>query len=388
MIRSKLSNILIAIQILLSSFICIFQLLGKKELVSICFSITFIVLIILNFNEIALKNYIINKNGRNIILIIIFTLIFIFFNSRLMISFEYLKKYIMFISTLLFFYNVVSLKKIEFFLIKTIYFSFFLVSSTYIFFFLKNRNMCYLFNNRVSNSLTFGMENPNKTGLYILCLTIYSILLMVTLKNKILKISCFIILIFYIYFLLETDARNSLISFFLFSIFMLVVIKGKKISKIIINFMLYYPLIFAIFYMVLIESSVIQKNFNFLISEGKSLTSRVLIWKVGFEYFIKSPLIGVYYEISDGTGNSQMLNTHLDILFSYGIIIFFMTMNFLRNIITTVNKGKFNFIKSLSLLGFFACIFSGAGEAALFSGGTGYHILVGSLLLFTRYRFN
>lgn len=389
MTKSKLSNILIGIQVFLSSFICIFDLIGKKALVSHCFSLTFIFLIILTFNEVSDKKYIIDKNGRDIILIVILTLIFVFFNSKLMIGFEYLKKYIMFVSTLLFFYNVVLVRKVEYFLIKIIYLNFFLISSIYIYFFLRYKSICYIFNGRTSTFLTFGMSNPNKTGLYMLCFAIYAFLLVFIFRKKILKMVCFVILVFYIYFILETDARNALISFFLFIIFMMfMALKKRKIPKIVINLMLYYPFLFAIFYMLIIENRMIQEFFSFFVSEGKKLTSRVSVWKDGFEYFINSPLIGAYYEISSGTGSSQMLNTHLDILFSYGIIIFLMTMRFLRNIIMGISKEKYNFIKNLSLFGFFTCIFSGAGEAALFSGGTGYHILVGSLLLFARYRFN
>ena len=79
-----------------------------------------------------------------------------------------------------------------------------------------------------------------------------------------------------------------------------------------------------------------------------------------------------------------MLNTHLDVLASYGIVVFILFMSFLRKIgvyTSSVSNSSQNFI---ALAGFFACIIAGSGEAALVSGGTGIYILIGGLLLFAR----
>ncbi len=120
-----------------------------------------------------------------------------------------------------------------------------------------------------------------------------------------------------------------------------------------------------------------------MISEGKQLNSRMAIWKPALEFFYQSPLIGSYYEISGGTGISQLHNTHLDILVSYGFPVLLGTCILMYRWLWRKNR-KYSKESFIYLLSFGCVLFLGMGEAAMFSGGLGIYILGGMYLLFAQ----
>ena len=186
------------------------------------------------------------------------------------------------------------------------------------------------------------------------------------------------------YFLFLTNARNALIALVLFYIMAAIMcIRKKPFGKVVTTLLLWYPLIFCVVYLMIIYNERIIQVLSFLSSEGKTFDTRYDNWKNAFSIFSKTPIIGAYCEISNGTGVSQMLNTHLDVLASYGIAVFTLFMRFLRRITIYISDRTENMENFIALAGFFACIIAGSGEAALVSGGTGIYILIGGLLLFS-----
>ena len=114
------------------------------------------------------------------------------------------------------------------------------------------------------------------------------------------------------------------------------------------------------------------------------LDSRVAIWRNAFEKLNHSPFIGDYSGISDGTGVSQLHNTHVDIAVSYGTCILVLVCVFLCKIFYQsgkVYKEKQNYIY---IWGFACAIMLGVGEAALFAGGMAIYVLAGILLLLSK----
>lgn len=111
-------------------------------------------------------------------------------------------------------------------------------------------------------------------------------------------------------------------------------------------------------------------------AEGKELNSRTDIWEPAFRRFASSPVLGAYCQISDGTGMSQLHNTHVDILVSYGTSVLVLTCVFLyvlmRDLRTEVSDD--------ALAGFICVLLLGIGEAALFSGGLGITLFFGVFL--------
>ncbi len=136
-------------------------------------------------------------------------------------------------------------------------------------------------------------------------------------------------------------------------------------------------------YILLSDNSMLNSALSFLISEGKLLNSRMAIWESAMKYFYQSPLIGCYYEISGGTGSSQLHNTHLDILVSYGLPVFFGTCLLLYRWLFRRDR-KYSRTSYIYLISFCCVLFLGMGEAALFSGGLGIYIFGGMYLLFSQ----
>ncbi len=147
-----------------------------------------------------------------------------------------------------------------------------------------------------------------------------------------------------------------------------------------------WPIIFVFLYLKIVDSPFIKETFSFLISEGKNLDSRENMWLFALNNYNKSPIFGAYAQISNDSGLSQMHNSHLDVLCSYGIIPFIILLFYLYLIIIKIDNGNIQNNKEnvLSLISFISFIFLGVGEAMLFSGGLGFYILCGTIIGFSQ----
>jgi membrane protein insertase Oxa1/YidC/SpoIIIJ len=118
-----------------------------------------------------------------------------------------------------------------------------------------------------------------------------------------------------------------------------------------------------------------------MVEEGKNLDSRVEVWGPALTNLARSPIIGAYSQITDGTGLAQMHNTHLDIACSYGIPVLVAVCMLLFRWLNQRNQTYKSKSGIAYMLGFACAIIMGMGEAALFSGSLGLYILVGGFLL-------
>ena len=78
-------------------------------------------------------------------------------------------------------------------------------------------------------------------------------------------------------------------------------------------------------------------------------------------------------------GNAH--NSHMVLLCSFGIVILILTIIFTYNITIEISKKAKNKFQTLCLAAFYASIFMGFGEGALYSGGLGLYILCGIFLV-------
>ena len=144
------------------------------------------------------------------------------------------------------------------------------------------------------------------------------------------------------------------------------------------------PLLFAVIYMLFINTVINWGLFDFLISKGKDLDSRILIWKEGFDGFFEHPLLGSYYQILRVYSYASLHNTHLHVLVAYGLIPFFLFVKLLYNILKDAsNQMSGNLLKQIGFIAFVAIVFLGCGEASMVLGTQGLYILQGSVLLLT-----
>lgn len=377
--KINIQNIVL-IQFILGFIIIAGNIFGKPVIVSLCFNFTFIILAFLLF--LILFEYKFSKK-QLITLGILYTIIIITFAGVAYgsntLSFGYYKKMIMFYSTIIFLFIMmkvnVNRKIISFIITNNI-----LLGVLYILGY-------YTVSRRYfAGGLSFHYTNPNLAAMWLLHTAMYCIIGFIYNDKKIKKIWALIVFCYIANFIIKTESRTSLIALCIFLILVIFIRMRKeiKIPKSIVNMMILSPIIIVIVYMGSIESGFINE-FEFMESEGKSVYSREKVWNHAINEFKLRPILGNYNGISQGTGMSQMHNTHLDILASYGIIVFIVTMIYIMIIVNDINKVCRTKLQLIGLTAFLTIIVMGFGEAALFSGGVGMYILSGGYLLIARY---
>lgn len=348
-------------------FLATFPLTGLLWLRSVRKSLTGPDLLMVLTAALALVNMLLNAGANNANMV-----------------FPYIKKLIMFVMSLLFLQTAYRLRigqdMVRFLELVVDGLTLFLIAM----YFLQGSRM-YVQGGRVSKYLTFCFSNPNLTGLFLACLYMLKLHRLFSPERCFRKLLHIVMAGLMIVFILLTQSRNALLIALLFTALCgWLVFRGRKnmrIGKGTAAVIATFPAIFALGYMLLINTPVIQTAFSFLVDEGKTLTSRTRIWSFALENLRTSPLIGAYYEISGGSGTSQMHNTHMDIACSYGIPVLVMVCFLLGQYLHQHGRRYQDKEKFLYIWGFAGAVLLGIGEASLFSGGQGIYIFVGAFLL-------
>lgn len=302
------------------------------------------------------------------------------------LTFDYLKKVIMFAMTVLFFQTAyrfrVNYSFINFVNALVDIITVFLIAM----YFLQSENM-HKIGGITTTYLTFGFSNPNLAGLFLVTLfmlELYRLFVKARWTKKLWQIT---LAGFLALFIIETKSRNSLLVLILFTaVCVYLMFRQKKEFRIyrhVAAIISSFPAFFAIAYMTIIQVDFIQMIFAFLTGEGKELSSREKIWLKAFENIKNSPIVGAYSQVSEGVGATQLHNTHLDIAASYGMIVLVLVCIILWRYFYQNGKVYKDKNSAIYILGFACAIMLGIGEAALYSGGLGIHVLVGTFLLFS-----
>lgn len=383
----KVDVFLLKLLYLLASGMLVLQVLGKSSWTSFLFYLTFPVTMLLWLRTIRKT-----LTGMDLLILgaIALAAISVLVDAGIhnaALGFSYTKKIIIFSMTLLFLQTVyrIQIDRDMVIFINTVVdlLTVFLITM----FFLKTTQM-FTINGRLSNYLTFMVGNPNLTGLYLssfYMLELYRIFMPEKWYRKLFHV---LMAVFLVVFILLTQSRNCMLAVMLFTVICVFLIfrskRNLRIGNATALLIAVFPALFVAVYSFFVYTPWIQKVFSFMIDEGKSLDSRVKIWRPALAHLWDSPLFGAYYEISDGSGMSQMHNSHLDIAASYGIPVLILVCILLRNYL--YQKGKIYEDKQgfIYILGFACAIILGIGEAALFSGGLSLYVFVGSFLLLSR----
>lgn len=247
----------------------------------------------------------------------------------------------------------------------------------------------YQINQIVTIYLTFGFTNPNLAAAFLSAICTMELIRWKTLGKSAGRFLHLLLGGILVFFVFETRARNAqmMLSVFLVVVSLLNLFPRWRpyFGKWLAVLLSWLPLLFAVAYLLLIYVPAVQRTFSFLAGEGKGLDSRLVIWKFAVESVARSPLTGAYSQISGGTGASQMHNTHLDILASYGAPVLVLTCRLLAALL--YGDGRTGRNAFLCRVGFGAMLLSGMGEAMLFSGGMGICLYAGMLLMLTRFPF-
>ena len=292
------------------------------------------------------------------------------------IGFNYLKKWLMFASTVNMFFWV-SNSEINEKMIKDLKKTVIIIALMFVFAYITGRTGV---SNSYQGAVTFNFTNPNLTAISILPICFYMIIMASENKAKLRGVLYLGLGIVLAWFVWQTTARAcmlSIIIFFIFSVFV------KRYNRILTFFVVIFPLVFAILYMRLIDTEFVQW-FEFLESEGKSLNSRERIWTYVFAIIESNPIFGNYYIATGGSGLSNLHNIHLDTIASYGSIAFAFTVWIMVAVLNKIGEGlqKWGMVE---VLAFYSVILSGTFEATLFSGSQGVYFLVGGFLMMAKY---
>ena len=356
-------------------------ILNNKVLVSMFFNLSFVIFFML-FLDFTIKVGKLSIWSIGLVVSSVLSVILSYsFNNY--ISFggtEYIKCLIFFIVTNTFYYILSKIKitkkmyklsiNIPFLIILTDIFSYYL---------LKNRVT-------MAQAITLNFSNPNQTGLWLSVAFMFGILKYTEESSKTKKLMFLGLTMILLPIIIKTLSRNSLISI-LFLIIMMIygsILKKRKLSKKIIILGIIFPLIFCFAYLILINTSFAER-FSFLVSEGKSLTSRLNIWNFGVATFLEHPIVGNYSKLMfEGKGGAQLHNTGIDICAKYGLIVYFIFVKLTYDIVNSINRKSFSKIKYLATCCFLSVIIQGIFEAGIYSGYCGLDYLIGGFIIIGR----
>lgn len=240
--------------------------------------------------------------------------------------------------------------------------------------------------------LTLNFPNPNQTGMFILNSILYiciSIIAGQSLANKkwhYIIMLCVLIplLVAVCQLLFMTGCRSSFMSLALFVVLVILDytsmghFKLKKWMTLVIAIM---PFVFVFIYLSNVGDFSTDVSMG-IENAGKSSMTRVSVWKPIVTDFWHYFMIGDYYGISNGTGMSQLHNTHLDVYASYGFIPLVLYITILYKVIRHSAKFYFTRFQRVSLYAFVACMVSCTFEACFVAGSAGLFLLtIGFLVL-------
>jgi O-antigen ligase len=380
----RVDSVIIKILYLLATGIIVSQVLGLDQVTSVLFLLTFPLTVLLWVRSVRKK---LDSTDILVLLTAVLAIVSLLLNALVTgtkLSFDYLKKLIMFIMSLLFL-QTANKVRVEQNMIRFIngivdVITFFLIAM----YIVEGQEM-YMLNGRLTPYLTFGFSNPNLTGLFMICLYMLEIYRLFTKEKIWLKVIHIIMAIFLAWFVVASQSRNCLLVLVLYTaVCVWLIFRGKRnmrIGKTVSVAMAILPAVFVLLYMAVVNTEWIAHAFSFLVDEGKQLDSRTKIWACALEYISSSPIIGAYSQLSHGTGVGHMHNSHLDVAASYGIPVMCLLCVILQRHLHQNGRSYSNKRDYIYILGFACAIMLGIGEAALFSGGLAIHLFVGTFLL-------
>lgn len=367
--------------------IVVTQALGRASLSSLLFTLTFVFTFGLWLVTAGKK---ISKRNILAILILMASCISVAVDALVtntVVSFSYIKKLAMFCATVLFFGAMGEYRPggadVRFVFRWNTLLACFLI----VLYFVQGPQM-HLLNGIVTGYLTFRFTNPNLAAVFLSAVCMIEAIHAAASAKKLEKWKHAVLAGFLGAFVFETRARNAqlLLAFFLLAA--VVSRRKQRMGGGMAAWIVTFPFLFALGYLLLVYTPAVQELFSFLIGEGKGLDSRVGIWRFALSAFAGSPIFGAYSEISGGTGASQMHNSHLDILASYGGPVFGMVCVFLFQLLYGKGSSPRGGVHFLCQAAFSALLLSGIGEAMLFSGGMGIYLFAGVLLMLTNFDFD
>ena len=344
--------------------------------VSYAFTATFVVFLLLVYRYIS---------SRQLPAVLFFLVIFSFFNvivnallsRQAQIGPAYFRKLIMFCCTVVYFYTATEMKISEKGKNSIVFLALMmgvLMIGSY-----------YLLGNRatIASSITLGFVNPNFAGMWLTHCFFYSTYVIIDAKKWPQKAIGVLVGVACLVLIYLTYARSCFLGIVVFVALLFVgLISGrKKFSKPVMIMIAIMPLVFALVYLSAVNVKWFKETFSFLVRAGKKLDARNKLWILALRSVTANPIFGSYSGISGGVGISQLHNTHIDVLASYGFAPLALFTWSLYELMRKVNQRINSFSQYTALCAFAGVIGIGCLEAGIVAGSTGLYFLSGGFLL-------
>lgn len=367
-----LSNCIV-LEIIIASVIATAMVLGVEVLVSPLFYISFLVPLLYIARQIRTFQ-------RELFILTVVCFINVTFNGMSndgAIGFDYYKKVIMFLTFMYLACYCVELNHCRKFALRIIKFIPVVAGVIFVLaYFVLGKT------ETMAGGILLGFPNPNTAGMWLFHLVLYGIILIFDLSISKLRFLYIPIIIALLYMLQLTLTRGCYIALAFLIIMLVFRIFHIKANKVTCFIILLLPLVYAVVYLNNVDASWFQTNFEFMVSEGKSLTSRVSVWNESFDSIKTHFILGNYSGLSNGTGQSQFHNTHIDVLASYGIVPFVLFIGILFQSMKKVVSRANTFYKYIAFSAFCSVLIMGTFEATMVAGSTGLNLLtIGMLVL-------
>ena len=296
------------------------------------------------------------------------------------VSFAYLKKFIIYITTLSSFYIASKIHANS----RTV--AYLLGSNIVVSVFYMIRSQAE--GAYIGDVLLLFFSNPNFTGMWLFMSIMLLVVTLFLVKKKFWKCIIAALAGYLVYLCFETEARNIwfAIGYAAFLCVLCLAARVPRFKKWVLFAIDLYPLLFAVAYMFAIANNMITEDVSdLLVSEGKPITSRYAIWKTAFDAIKERPLFGAYSTIGGGSGSFQLHNTHIDMWAAYGTVGLSFFLWYIYRIMKEVNDFCNSKGAMFALAGFMCMTLMGCAEAGLYSTGMGMYIYVSSFLLLANY---
>lgn len=387
--QRKLDTRLFKLLFWVTAGIVVTQTLGLDSLTSYLFLLTFPLTVVLWLRSVRQKLTMLDLVVLATVGLAVLSVMVNAAYTTTMPGFSYIKKLIMFTMTLMFLQTCYRVRVDES-VITMIFRMADILTVYFILLFFTQPTTVYMLNGRISSYLTFRFSNPNLTALFLSCLYMMELYRLFTPEKWGWKLLHVLMAVFLAVFIVLTQSRNVMLILVAFTaVCVLMILRRKKrlrMGKALAALIAVFPGLFALAYIGLVNTPWVRETFSFLVDEGKGLDSRLEIWENGLKYMSSFPFLGAYSEISHGTGNFQMHNTHMDIACSYGLPVLVLVCYLLWRYLNQENRIYHSKESFTYLLGFAAAVLMGIGEAALFSGGLGVYVFICSFLLMANHR--
>lgn len=368
------------LELLLLFGICMFTMLQQAALVSVLFHATFVLLILAIVLQLCFRPVL-----NELHVLAFFTIVLAFIHVTVQadsLSFSYYKKLIMFACTVLMvpFVDAIPMKRR---LASCVLVINLCISLLYVVMYWGLGIRGYL-----DIYVTLNFVNPNVAGMFLFHSILYCAIAFYYFRHWLLRIITAILFCLLFWLNNQTGTRSVFLALAFFcglAVFNVVLKKDVKISPRFSFLLIVSPLVIALVYLALVKTNFLEQWFSGFVGRGKTLYSRTKIWEYALDWFSRTPVLGSYNGISNGTGVSQMHNTHLDVLVSYGTVPFILFIAILHQGTTKVLVKARSSLARICVFAFYAVLLQGSFEAALVSGGMGLYIMSFGFLLLAKY---